>query len=208
MVAYADIRNASPVYQLAVGQDEAPLDLAKVQQFVAEHDGLLLQYLVGAQGGYVLVVPAAGEPKLVALEITVDQEELLGVAAGPLTSARLTKALLNKDKTGVLDEFRRVGVDPRNAADVTDRLHSLWNVLIPPKEQELIASGDLQRLFIVPDGPLTLLPFESLVVDGEAGSPRYVLDVGPPVIYEPTPRYCSISRCGRMHRSENQRRQC
>lgn len=186
VAAYAEIRNASPVYQLAVGQDERPVDLFDLQDFVESREGLLLQYLLGGSGGYVLVVPAGSDPELVPLEVTAQQATVLGVEPGPLTATRLQKALLNEAGTGVLDQIRRVGVNPRQAADVTPQLKVLWEVLVPANHQAQIAAGDLKRLMIVPDGPLTMLPFESLVVAVEDDRPRYVLDVGPPVVYEPS----------------------
>ena len=45
-----------------------------------------------------------------------------------------------------------------------------------------IEEGKAGLLAVIPDGPLSLLPFEALVVEpGE--EPTYVLDVGPPVLY-------------------------
>ncbi len=49
----------------------------------------------------------------------------------------------------------------------------------------MITEGKSKRLIVIPDGPLSLLPIETLVVEpGE--SPRYVLDVAPPIFYGPS----------------------
>ena len=43
----------------------------------------------------------------------------------------------------------------------------------------------MKQLVVIPDGPLALLPFETLIVEpGE--SPKYLLDVGPPILYAPS----------------------
>lgn len=51
--------------------------------------------------------------------------------------------------------------------------------------RERIQLGDLQRLTIIPDGPLSGLPFETLVVK-EGDSPTYLLDIAPPIQYTPS----------------------
>jgi len=50
-------------------------------------------------------------------------------------------------------------------------------LLIPNAEREALTNGKCKRLIVVPDGPLALLPFETLVVQGEE-SPEYLLDNG------------------------------
>jgi tetratricopeptide (TPR) repeat protein len=82
---------------------------------------------------------------------------------------------------GVLQQLCN-GEDP---AAFRDRLAALWTVLVPQPEREKLAAGELKRLVIVPDGPLALLPFETLVVErGE--NPRYLLDLDVSVSYGPS----------------------
>ncbi|WP_254508867.1 CHAT domain-containing protein [Anatilimnocola floriformis] len=45
--------------------------------------------------------------------------------------------------------------------------------------------ADVTRLVVIPDGPLALLPFETLVVKNE-GEPEYLLDAGPAIAYAPS----------------------
>ncbi len=55
-----------------------------------------------------------------------------------------------------------------------------------PQEEGLdLISGRIQQFFVVPDGPLALLPLETLIVADDE-SPRYLLDAGPPIIYGPS----------------------
>jgi CHAT domain-containing protein len=57
--------------------------------------------------------------------------------------------------------------------------------LVPEAERGDIAAGKFKRLIVVPDGPLALLPFETLIVTpGEP--PQTLLDVGPPLLYGPS----------------------
>lgn len=51
--------------------------------------------------------------------------------------------------------------------------------------RDVVAGPDVKRLVIVPDGPLSLLPFEMLVVR-EGDDPTWLLDVGPPIQYSPS----------------------
>ena len=62
--AYADIRNASPAYRLAVGQDRQPVRLAELHRWAGQRQTLLLEYLLGSEGGYVLVIPGGETPRL------------------------------------------------------------------------------------------------------------------------------------------------
>jgi CHAT domain-containing protein len=105
----------------------------------------------------------------------------LGVNAGPLTAKRLQAILTAADGSGVAQQLR----DRANASTATAKLAVLLKVLVPEPERQAITEGKLKRLIVVPDGPLALLPFETLVVSpGE--QPKYLLDVGPPVIYGPS----------------------
>src|SRR5262249_33237046 len=55
----------------------------------------------------------------------------------------------------------------------------------PEPERDALANGQCDSLLVVPDGPLALLPFETLVVQsGE--NPQYLLDNGPPILYGPS----------------------
>ena len=179
--AYVAIRNASPAYRLAVGSDRKPVSLAKLQTWVAESDCLLLEYFLGEKAGYLFIVPAEGEAELVTLSVTEEQAEKLGIEAGPLTAECLKPAFSNDDKTGVLDLLH----NPTRAEEAAPKLAVLWDLLIPAEIRDTITGGELKKLIIVPDGPLALLPFETLVVTDDQ-APEYLLDVAPPIIHGPS----------------------
>ena len=179
--AYVAIRNASPSYRLAVGSDRKPISLEKLQAWVAESDGLLLEYFLGEKAGYLFIVPADGEAELVTLSVSAEQAEKLGIEAGPLTAKRIQPAFSNDDQSGVLDLLH----DPQRAEEAVPKLAVLWQLLIPAEIRDQITGGELKKLIVVPDGPLALLPFETLVVADDQ-APKYLLDMAPPIIHGPS----------------------
>lgn len=180
--AYAEIRNASPAYRQAMSQNSRPLALAEVQRALTRDDGLLLEYLLGDDAGYLCVVgPQGSEPRFHSLNVSAEGAEILGVEAGPLTAERMQSILTNGEQTGLLDQLR----DGARAAQTTPRLAALWQVLVPEATREALTTDAFQRLTIVPDAVLSALPFEALVVEVGA-APRYLLDAGPPIEYGPS----------------------
>ncbi len=184
VAAYADVRNASPAYRWAVGQDLRPVPLDRLQHWAAERETLVLQYLLGFDGGYVLVVPGGGPARVERITVSQEVSSGLGVEAGPLTAARLAGALNNADGTGVLQRLR-AATTPEKTREVTPALAALWQVLIPQPERSAIIDGKFKRLTIIPDSSLAQLPFETLVI-GSPEQPRYLLDSGLPTGYAPS----------------------
>ena len=179
--AYVAIRNASPAYRLAVGTDRKPIRLEQLQTWVGESEGLLLEYFLGENAGYLFVVPSGGNPQQLTLEVSDEQAKQLGVEAGPLTAKRLKPAFSNDENSGVLDLLH----NPTRAEDAAPKLAVLWQLLVPAEVREQITGGELKKLIVVPDGPLALLPFETLVVADDQ-VPTYLLDVAPPIIHGPS----------------------
>ncbi len=202
--AYRDIRTASPTYRLAVGRDRKPVELEALRKWVG--DGLWLEYAIGSEGSYLVIIPGShAPPRIVKLEITGKDAQTLGLEPGPLTAAGLDRAIEKVREQGILRCFssadwasqamdKAEASPPRGtqakgrrpgASDTIDQLEVLFRVLIPEPERTAIREGKFQRLSIVPDGALALLPFEALVVAG-GGEPRYLLDAGPPIAYAPS----------------------
>jgi tetratricopeptide (TPR) repeat protein len=182
--AYATIRNASPAYRLAVGKDLKPVPLEAIQAWVTKQNALLLEYLAGTEGGYVLIVPPEGKTRLEKLAINAIQAKILGVDVGPLTGKRLSAALSDEKGAGVLDRLRKAD-SPEGVQEVASALAVLWEVLIPEKERQAILKSKYKRLIVLPDGALAKLPFETLVVE-KGDTPKYLLDVGPAIEYAPS----------------------
>ena len=183
---HRDVRNSSRIYRRTLQVDVAPLVLSTVRRQLLDQRGLLLSYLLGEQAGYVLAI-GPREARIAALSVADDDARTLGIEPGPLTVHRLRAALLREDGSGVLQQIAAGADQPQ----LHDQLAALWRALVPESEQRLLAGPALDRLLIVPDGPLAMLPFEALVV--RAGDdPEYLLDVGPPVAYAPSLRVLAM----------------
>jgi CHAT domain-containing protein len=177
---YRDQRSTNPVYRSLLATGAGGLRLSRVQHELAGRDGLLLMYLLGERNGYVLAVgPDAA--RVSTLDVDEAAAKALGIEAGPLTAARLHAALSRSDDQGVLQQL----ASPQRAAQATAKLAALWQLLVPEPQRQALTSGKVRRLLVVPDGPLALLPLETLVV--RAGDePQYLLDAGPPLLYGPS----------------------
>jgi CHAT domain-containing protein len=177
---YRDQRASSPVYRQLLSTSSGPPRLSVIQRRLAGKDGILLAYLLGSEGGYLLAI-APDKVELTPLAFDDAAAKTLGVKAGPLTANRLGDALIGADGSGVVQQLR----DPAKAGDATDKLAVLWRVLVPQSQRDMLTGGKVKRLIVVPDGKLALLPFETLVVK-PGQKPQYLLDVGPAIEYGPS----------------------
>ncbi len=182
--AYAELRSASPVYRLAISNGQKPVSLQRLKQWVEQDGALLLEYLLGKDNGYLFLLPAGGDPQVVRLGLNEQQAKALGVEPGPLTAQRMRAILARENKTGVLDHLRASDV-PEEEQQAAAGLAVLWEVLIPESQRKVILEDEYDRLVVLPDGLLAQLPFETLVVE-PADEPKYLLDVGPPILYGPS----------------------
>ena len=163
IAVYRDVRTASPAYRLAVGAKFEPVPLDQLQAWLAHDKAILLEYALGQQAGYLFVVPAEGQARAVELTVTPEQAQSLGCEPGPLTADRL-KSIFTLGGKELLKQLS----NPRAAAEASSRLAQLWQLLIPAPQREQLTGGEFNKLIVVPDGALALLPFETLVVrDGE-----------------------------------------
>jgi tetratricopeptide (TPR) repeat protein/CHAT domain-containing protein len=171
----------SPVSRELLNRGAGPPRLSQLQRRLCGDGGLILAYLFGQDGGYVVAV-GPDRVRIETLRLDDGQAKALGVDPGPLTADRLRAVLL-----GTPGKAR--GVVPALAApsavDLTPKLAALYRVLVPESERSALAEGKVRRLIVAPDGPLAFLPFEALVVEG-GEDPKYLLDVGPAVVYAPS----------------------
>jgi CHAT domain-containing protein len=180
---YREIRHASPAYRLSFvkGKERRPVALEALRQWVAHSEGLLLEYVLGSEGGHVIVVPGDGrKPRVEKLTVTPEQARVLGADPGPLTLDQAREEAAN-----LLPLLSR----PGRTNEAVPRLAALWQVLVPPAERALLQSGKVKRLFVIPDGALAMVPFEALVVDKDKDKDKgrkYLLDLDTPVLYAPS----------------------
>jgi CHAT domain-containing protein/tetratricopeptide (TPR) repeat protein len=143
-------------------------------------DTLLLDYLFGEDGGYVVVV-GPGATRVAPLVVAGPEAATLGVEPGPLTSRRLRDALIGAKGDGVVPRLAVAST----SETVSAKLGALWRVLVPEDTRRSLLGGGVRSLIVAPDGPLALLPFETLVVE-DGPEPKYLLDLGPPIAYAPS----------------------
>ncbi len=55
--------------------------------------------------------------------------------------------------------------EPQLADRAVAKLAAMWRVLVPEPQRSDLTKGTAKRLTVIPDGPLALLPFETLVVE-------------------------------------------
>lgn len=180
----AEIRNASPAYRLAVGQDFQVAGLAAAQEFARQNRALLLRYFAGYGSTFVVVISPDAEPTSQAISVPQALAKRLPASAGALSVDNLRHVLVNDANTGVLQRLRSANT-AEAALALADPLSALYELLIPESTRSDIASGKYEQLVIIPDGPLAMLPFDALVVDAGV-EPVYLLDVAPPIVYAPS----------------------
>jgi len=183
---YRDERSANPIYRDMITRQTLQPTLEEICQKLLGPNCLALIYLFNSQGGYVLTL-GEDKPKLDLLSIDETAAKILGTTAGPLTQVRLSEILVGNQNVGVIPQLARrpERVDQPPDPKLISQLEVLYSVLIPETQRSSLTSGRFKRLVIVPEGPLALFPFETLVVEG-GNNPEYFLDRGPAIAYGPS----------------------
>src|SRR5262249_30541664 len=133
------------------------------------------------------------------LKVPADAVELLGVQPDLTLNAALFQILhgqvLPDERSADRPDDTRVDVslgvlamlsDPKSDRPRLDaRLSELWKLLLPQPVRERLLAGKIERLTILPEGSLGLLPFEVLVVSRGAKT-QYLVDIAPPIAYGPS----------------------
>ncbi|HVX62934.1 MAG TPA: tetratricopeptide repeat protein [Pirellulales bacterium] len=177
---YRDQRGNSPVYRNLLSVGGEPPRLSQVRRKLVGSDGLLLAYLFGENGGYVLTV-GPQSARLSELKVSAELAGPLGVDAGPLTAARLRSICAGENGRGVAAQLASPRLTPQTVA----ALFALWKLLIPEAERDALSRGKIKKLVVAPDGALAWLPLETLIVD-PSEPPRYLLDLSVAVFYAPS----------------------
>jgi len=151
----------------------APAEPAALQRMLGERERIL-SYLVDSAGSVLIVVPPSGAVRGYALRDARGRDHTETSLAEGIEAHLQAMA-------GAEGTVRGVAAPPRagegEAGAVSGRL---FRALVPPEVWEEIR--DLDRVYLVPNGPLHRLPFETLDVGGGATW----LEKGPPIAYEPS----------------------
>jgi CHAT domain-containing protein len=170
-------RRLNPEFWRSIGQKWSPAPWATIAAWVKQRQGLLMQYTVGEEGSYLLLLSPSGQVDFQRLTVDAPSARALQIEAGPLTAGKLSQVLLDA-KHGLLQRLSRED----SASEALPGLAGLWDVLVPPSARRMMFDASVQRVIVIPDHVLALLPFEALVT--ESGShPKYLLDADRPVLY-------------------------
>lgn len=201
---YRDVRSASPAFRQTVSKDREPIGLDELQRQLNASNTALLYYMLGSEKSHLLVAGPGQPAKLLRLSLDAALQEQLGIAAPELTTgvleqilnarhdrlaesitARVRSVIKAKPAPPAQDALLEQLQDPATSTAAYPRLAGLWQALVPAETRSLLLSDSVQCVIVIPDGPLALLPFETLIVTADA-EPRFLLDAGPPIVYAPS----------------------
>lgn len=148
------IRAVSP--RLAAARSPRPLTLAEVARTLPPRT-VLLSYAVGTDDTRLFVLRAGG----------TDPSARLTVFSVALGEAALTRQV---EAVRLLTQVPGAGDDSARA--LAERSHALYEALVAPAADAIAGA---ERLLVIPDGPLHLLPFAALVTT-TGDRPRYLVE--------------------------------
>ncbi len=170
----------NPAWREVTTENQDLVSIARVQEWLRERKALLLDFYVGERMIAVLMLTGDGPPAWFPLTVDDSAASSLGITAGPLDVVRLDQVLMVGDRQLV----QRIAKSDDGPA-TRKRLAELFPVIFPAAVREALLGGKYEQAFVIPDGPLSLLPLETLIVQ-EGSSPTYLLDAGPPIAYLPS----------------------
>jgi CHAT domain-containing protein len=178
---WKEVRNADPLYRELISSEQEFAGMEQVRETLLGTRDVMLAYQFGHFGGYVAVITQkTADVRPLALDAA--QADALGVAAGPLVNLRLHEMMMNDKGDGIVQQL----ADPVRSTEVAPELATLWEVLVPAEVRKDLIDGGYERLLVLPDGALSFLPLEALVVEAGDDGVQYLLDAGPPVVYGPS----------------------
>jgi tetratricopeptide (TPR) repeat protein len=173
-----EAKNESSLWRSSSGGEPATVDAARRLLSPGER---IYAYQVGARASWLIEIAETGTAP-VARRLTVGPAAAreLGIAAGALTRAGLQKVL--ESPAGLLSEVTRRPV-PGFPDDTAGPLAALFDVLMPASSRAAWRSA--HGSIVLPDGPLSRLPFEALVARAgkDGAAPLYWIDEGPAIRY-------------------------
>ena len=175
-----DIRSSSRAFRLALSEKQEPVSLPDLEAWVREHRALFLEYSFGQAHSTQVIVQHDQPSRVESLILPADLASQIDEQNEKVVLETVAKATQINGVT-----LPQLLAEPDTTQSVTDRLHELWNLLIPEDIQSRLQNGDYDLLVVSTDGPMANIPFATLVVQ-PGDDPLYLLDVGPPVLYCPS----------------------
>ncbi|WP_254512656.1 CHAT domain-containing tetratricopeptide repeat protein [Anatilimnocola floriformis] len=176
----SELRTASKSYQRQLSTNDGSVKTADARSKLLGKNSLLVSYFIGTVHSYVLTVSPT-DVQMLELVVLPGEAKELGIEFGQLTRERLQAALQGNGKTAVLPML----TSRADSVELNKRLHALWKVLVPQELRPAFSTDKFERLIVLADGPLALLPLETLVVESDPAA-KYLLDVSPPIAYAPS----------------------
>jgi CHAT domain-containing protein/Tfp pilus assembly protein PilF len=177
---YREMQSVSRAYRLTTAADQKRATLQEVQELIDERRALLLVYQFGDEQSFVLVAAPGAAARIEELKLSQEAATRLGLQPGPLGMIQVRAAF---DVNG--DHVAQLLANPARAAQANARLAELWKLLVPASDRVSLLNGTYERLVVIPDGPVSLLPLDALITE-LAEKPRFLVDSGPPVLYAPS----------------------
>ena len=176
----------------------------EIQNLALESNLVVCEYMLGENNCYLVVFGVGVEPRAYELSVGDNETERLLRGVGvELESGPLTAEKLNVLLTGFLNSVKDSPSEFKTYSNV------LWTTLFPAadlRDRICGATADF-GLLIVPDGALSQLPFEALVVDDGRSTgdvETYLIDQAPIVSYAPSGwLFCNLTN--RLKKDETER---
>ena len=195
------IWNASPVVEQQMAAPPMVAAFDQVQAWATRTNSLVLQYFIGETASYVLAMMPSQDPILESLNWDPHTLEAARVRLSDLD--RMIKLQESLKTVGELFDLARSEKEREKAQREDDRyqeqfarwreetnelhvwLAALYQQLVPTGVRAKFAEAEpsLERVVILPDGPLVRLPFETLVTDNDAHRRTYLIDADLPIVY-------------------------
>jgi len=174
---YRQADATSPLFRKVINRVPT---LADVRRELLQPGDMLCEYIVTSLAGEALIA-TRDSAKIYHMTFNDEEAKIMGVDPGYLDTDRARRAFFKADGTGLFQQL----ANPKSPVPA-DKLRVMWNtVLAVPEVQKAVTDGTIKRLFVIPDGPLALLPFEALVIN-DSPNPEYLLDKGPEIVYAPS----------------------
>lgn len=174
-----DLHTTSLLYRKMIATQAPKVTLVDVRSQLVPHGTLLLSYSLGQESSYLFAV-GPKSLRAIELEISEDHAKLWKGEDGPVTRAKMQHILQSASEGSVLQELKK----PAFAPELASKLHALFEILLPDEVFKELSAAETKRVVLLLDGPLSLLPFECLVVEDDT-DPVFLLDVAPPLRYGP-----------------------
>lgn len=194
--AWNNIKEASPAFKLALAENRQPAPFSEIQKRCDEDQVVVLEYMIGEKECYLLAYGhGLSASEVYTLEISSKVAEYLKsqnpefqINKGPLTAETLGRLLFSDEKMALLKRIAIPGSSDKSFSDAARILYALWHILIPTETLRTKVMNESNGLLILPDGILSQLPFETLVVEKseDASSVKYLLDGESTVFYAPS----------------------